>query len=84
MPVPVIAALLLVWWAVRSTSEPELEQDGGNGPDNSGPDPKPQLPLAPRRGEHDRTTSSPPRIRSVTARAKQRVDGATDHEQTSR
>jgi hypothetical protein len=70
LKVPVAALIYLVWWAVRQ--EPEQPGgDSGGGGGSKRPHPHPPLPRAPRRGPHgDPLAPSPPRVRSVTARAR--------------
>lgn len=71
LKIPLGALLYLVWWAVKQTPE-EAEQPtpGGDG----GPKvrhPRRPLPRHPRRGPHgDPLPSSPPRTRTVVARAR--------------
>ena len=49
LKLPIIAACLLIWWAIRQ--EPDYEDsDGGGG--YRRPHPAPKLPHAPRRGPH--------------------------------
>ena len=74
LKIPMIAALWLVWWAIKQEPEPVAgEDDGGN--QRTRPHPVPKLPHAPRRGPHgDAALPSPPRVRGgrdVVARAKQ-------------
>jgi hypothetical protein len=70
LKVPLIALCWLVWWAIRQVPEDD-EQPGGDGGRRRPHPPKP-LPRAPRRGPHgDRAPLSPPRVRKVTARARQ-------------
>ena len=71
LKLPLLALCWLVWWAIRQT--PDLEEDpGGEGGQRSRPHAPPTLPRPPRRGPHgDPAPASPPRIRSVTARARE-------------
>ena len=70
LKIPLIALCLLVWWAIRQVPEDE-EQPGGGGGARRRPHPHPPLPHAPRRGPHgDPAPASPPRVRTVTARAR--------------
>jgi hypothetical protein len=61
LKIPVIAALWLVWWAVRS--EPATDEDpavdGGGG--GGSPHPRLPRPRRPGRGEHGRPTPRAPR-----------------------
>jgi hypothetical protein len=73
LKLPILALFYLVWWAVHQT-DPEAEGgDGGTKVDRRPhPHPHPRLPRHPRRGPHgDALPPSPPRVRSVTARARQ-------------
>ena len=72
LKLPIVALCWLVWWAVRQ--EPDLAEDpaGGDGGTKHRPHPPRPLPRAPRRGPHgDPTPAPPPRVRRVTARARQ-------------
>jgi hypothetical protein len=78
LKIPIVALLLIVWWAVRSGSEAtEDPQDGGDGGLRARPrHPRKPFPQRPRRGPHgDPPPASPPRTRTVVARAK-RADHA--------
>jgi hypothetical protein len=70
LKVPLIALCWLVWWAIRQEPEPaEPEDDGGT---KVRPHPAAPLPRTPRRGPHgDPAAPPPPRVRTVTARARQ-------------
>jgi hypothetical protein len=69
LKLPIVAACLLIWWAVRQ--EPEYEDDGG-GPGRRRPHPAPKLPHAPRRGPHrEQALPAPPRVRTTGARARE-------------
>jgi hypothetical protein len=69
LKLPIVAACLLIWWAIRQ--EPEYdESDGGGG--FRRPHPAPKLPHAPRRGPHrEQALPAPPRVRTVRARARE-------------
>ncbi|HEU4656920.1 MAG TPA: hypothetical protein VFR97_05325 [Capillimicrobium sp.] len=75
LKLPIIALLLLVWWAIRQ-SGPEQEADEGGESDDGGTKrprhPRPPLRPLPRRGPHHGipAPASPPRTRSVVARAR--------------
>jgi hypothetical protein len=74
LKIPIVALFLIVRWAVRQTPEPATGQDGGIGP-RSQPrhphHPRPPHPRRPRRGPHgDPPLASPPRVRTVVARAR--------------
>jgi hypothetical protein len=68
LKVPIAALLYLVWWAVRQQPEPAPEDGGGGRPR---PHPRAPRPRRPRRGPHGEPAATPPpRVRSVTARAR--------------
>jgi hypothetical protein len=74
LKIPIVALFLLVRWAVRQTPEPASGEDGGVGP-RPRPlhphHPRSRLPRSPRRGPHgDPPSSSPSRVRTVTARGR--------------
>ena len=75
LKIPVIAAIWLVWWAMKA--EPELtDDDGGIGVPEppAPPHPRPPHPRLPRRDPHgDPEPPSPPRVRTK-ATARTRVD----------
>jgi hypothetical protein len=78
LKIPIIALLLIVWWAIRSGSEAtDGPQEGGDGGLRARPrHPRQPFPRRPRRGPHgDPAPASPPRTRAVVARAK-RADHA--------
>ena len=49
LKLPIVAACLLIWWAIRQT--PDYDESDGGGPYRR-PHPAPKLPHAPRRGPH--------------------------------
>lgn len=62
LKIPVIAAILLVWWAVRE--QPEAT-DGGHGGSRRRDHPRPRPPRPPRRGPHgDPAPPAPERVRT--------------------
>jgi hypothetical protein len=66
LKIPLVALLWIVWWAVRSTPEPELpgDDDGGLGVRHPH-DPQPLPPAPRRRGPHgDPVLPAPPRTRT--------------------
>lgn len=72
LKIPLLAALWIIWWALRA--EPvETEQDPGDGDGGRGPHrPRPRLPETPRRGPHAAPLpGSPSRVR-VRARRRAR------------
>jgi hypothetical protein len=76
LKLPILALLLIVWWAVRDKPEgfdDDDQNDGGDGGVRRRPThPRRPFPRLPRRGPHgDPPLPSPPRTRTVlTARAR--------------
>jgi hypothetical protein len=70
LKVPLLALCWLVWWAIHQTDDPV--EDSGDGGVRARPHPTKPLPRLPRRGPHgDRAPSPPPRVRTVTVRARE-------------
>ena len=69
LKLPIVAACLLIWWAIRQT--PDYDESDGGGPYRR-PHPaaeaaaRPAARPAPRAG-----AAAPPRVRSVRARARE-------------
>ena len=64
LKLPIIAALLLIWYAIREP-EPTVDEGDGGSRVPVGPVSRPDRPRHPRRGPHDGHPSSPPgRVRS--------------------
>jgi hypothetical protein len=71
LKLPLIAACLLVWWAIRQSPETDDAPEGGDGGTKVRPHPSRRLPRTPRRGPHgDPLPMPPPRVRRVTARGR--------------
>jgi hypothetical protein len=78
LKLPIFALFYIVWWAVRSTDEPQpvADDDGGTkkplAPRPRHPrHPRPPLPRNPRRGPHGAPAPAPPpRVRTVVARGR--------------
>jgi hypothetical protein len=71
LKLPILAACLIIWWAVRQEPDYSDDSDGG-GRRRPRPHPAPKLPHAPRRGpHHEAPPPSPPRVRTVVARARE-------------
>jgi hypothetical protein len=75
LKLPIIALLLLVWWAIRQ--DPAADTDDGGDSDDGGTKtprhPRPPLrPLPRNRGPHHGSPApaAPPRTRTVVARAR--------------
>ena len=72
LKIPLLAAIWLVWWAIRQVPDPseDVRDDGG---DEEAPASRPApARSAPRRGPHgDAAPLSPPRVRSVHARGRE-------------
>jgi hypothetical protein len=72
LKVPLLALCWLVWWAIHQTDDSEQERDDGGTKRRLRPHPRPPLPRTPRRGPHgDPAPLPPPRVRTVTVRARQ-------------
>lgn len=81
LKLPICGLLYIVWWAIRSTPEPEPVGDEGGGtkkplaPKPRHPHPRPALPRNPRRGPHGAPAlPPPPRVRTVIAARGRRVE----------
>jgi hypothetical protein len=71
LKIPILLLGGIVWWAVRQTPEP-VEPENGDGGRRVRPHAPPKLPRPPRRGPHgERAPLPPPRVRKLTARARQ-------------
>jgi hypothetical protein len=71
LKVPLAALCWLVWWAIHQTDD-AVEEPRGDGGSKRVPHPHRPLPHTPRRGPHgDPLPLPPPRVRPVTARARQ-------------
>jgi hypothetical protein len=69
LKIPIVAAIYIVWWAVRQEPDPaeDARDDGGT---KKRPHPLPRRgPKPPRRDPHGEPPS-PPRVRTVKARGK--------------
>jgi hypothetical protein len=70
LKVPILAAIWLVYWAIKQEPDPsdDVRDDGGS----KRPHPVPPLPRTPRRGPHgDPAPIAPPRVRPVRARGRE-------------
>jgi hypothetical protein len=69
LKLPIVAACLIIWWAVRQETEPDEDSGGGGG--RRRPHPAPKLPHAPRRGPHrEAAPPSPARVRTMRTRTR--------------
>ena len=77
LKIPIIAALLLIWYAVKEPNQAPDEEDGGSRvPREPDPSPKRPRPRPPRRGPHATPPApSPQRIRAVKGRQLRRPAG---------
>jgi hypothetical protein len=71
MKIPIVALLLIVWWAIREPPVPEADDDRG-GSDRDPRHPRRRPPRPPRRGpHHGPAPGTPARVR--LARVRRRV-----------
>ena len=77
LKIPIIAALLIIWYAVREPDGAQDEDDGGSRvPREPTPRPDRPGPRSPRRGPHATPPApAPPRIRTVKGRQLRRPAG---------
>ena len=73
LKIPILAAIWIVWWAVKQEPDPsEDTRDDGGTKTKTRPHPAPRLPRHPRRGPHgDAKPPAPPRVRPVHARGRE-------------
>jgi hypothetical protein len=68
LKIPIVALLLIVWWAIREPPVPEAGDDRG-GSDRDPRHPRRRPPHPPRRGPHrDPAPGTPARVRLARAR----------------
>jgi hypothetical protein len=70
LKIPIVAAIWIVYWAVKQEPDPPSDprDDGGR---KRGPHPRRPFPRRPRRGPHgDPAAPSPPRVRAALARSR--------------
>jgi hypothetical protein len=75
LKIPILVLFYIVYWAIKQDTE-TMEDKGGDGGSRRErkprPHPHPKLPGNPRRGPHgDPLPLPPPRVRPVSARARQ-------------
>jgi hypothetical protein len=72
LKIPIAMLLYIVWWAVKQTDEEPTSGSSGDGGSKVPPHPHGPFPRPPRRGPHgDPAPSSPPRVRTVEAKARE-------------
>jgi hypothetical protein len=74
LKLPIVAACLIIWWAVRQTTDEDEVRDDGGTPRRPRRHPRPYRPRPPRRGGPacGARLPAPPRTRSVTAAGRAR------------
>ncbi len=74
LKVPVLAAFLLIWWAVREPEPAEAGPDDERGGSDRDPGAHPRHPRPPRRGPHGEPLPIPPRrVRTASRRPVRRA-----------
>lgn len=69
LKIPVVAAMWIVWWAVRSPDPvDDVPVDDGGDSDGGSPHPRRPRPNPPRRGEHGQPAPRAPRRTRVRKR----------------
>lgn len=64
LKIPIVAALALIWYAIREP-EPVVDEDSDGGGSGRTPDPRTWRPRPPRRGDHAAPPPpAPPRTRT--------------------
>jgi hypothetical protein len=64
LKIPIVALLLIVWWAIRQEPVTEADDDDRGGSDRDPRHPRNRPPHPPRRGPHrEATPRSPQRVR---------------------
>ena len=75
LKLPLVAALWLIWYAIKEP-EPAADQDDGGSKVPDDPEPRPDRPRTPRRGPHATPpTPSPDRVRVAKGRTIRRPAG---------
>ncbi len=70
LKIPIVALILIVWWAVKQEPEQSSSDEDG-GIQRHRPHPRRPFPRHPRRGPHGDPAPLPPaRVRTVRARAR--------------
>jgi hypothetical protein len=69
LKIPIVAALLIIWWAIREPPVPEADEDDRGGSDRDPRHPRRRPPHPPRRGPHREVSPrAPERVRMARAR----------------
>jgi hypothetical protein len=69
LKIPIVALLLIVWWAIRQQPLPETDDDDRGGSDRDPRHPRRRPPHPPRRGPHrGAPPRAPQRVRAARAR----------------
>jgi len=72
LKIPIAMLLYIVWWAIKQTDEEPASGSSDDGGSKVPAHPHGPFPRPPRRGPHgDAAPLPPPRIRHVTARARE-------------
>jgi hypothetical protein len=75
LKIPIIAAIYLIWWAIRQEPEPVDEEPRERIHRGDDPRPRPRRPRPPRRGPHaEPIPPSPERTRVVGTRVERAHD----------
>jgi len=75
LKLPIVAAMLLIWYAIKEPDPIVDEEDGGNHVPRE-PDPRPTRPRPPRRGPHAAPPApAPRRVRVAGDRRRRRPAG---------
>ena len=71
LKIPLIGAILIVWWAIKQKPEDDPAPEDDGGVKRQRPHPPKPFPRRPRRGPHGDPAPLPPaRVRSVRAKAR--------------
>jgi len=74
LKVPVVAAFVLIWWAVREPEPADAEPDDEPGGSDRDPGAQPRRPGPPRRGPHGAPApGAPRRVRTASGRPTRRT-----------
>jgi hypothetical protein len=69
LKIPIVAAFVLIWWAVRAPAAPETDRADGDGGSRRHRHPRGRPPRPPRRGPHAvPPPAAPQRVRAAARR----------------